>query len=240
MTTDQCKPSHNCANCPSRKTTEWRDLDSRELALVNEAKRTRVFDPGETLYDQGDEGRGIYCIQSGLIGVRRLYEDGNSALLKLCGGGITVGYRAYLTKEPHKNSAEVLTTSIVCFIEHASVQRLLAKNPQIGERFLQHAMKDASDAEESYARILTTSVKSRFFHVLMVFYEQFGYRDDTGNPVVELPIKRIELAEMIGVQPESISRLIRSVQTEGHLQIDDRFVRILNMDAVLREAGAII
>ncbi len=237
MNMTQCNPSHNCANCPSRQTTEWRDLTGAELALVDQAKQTRMFDPGTTLYDQGDEGGGIHCIQSGLIGLRRLDEDGNSALLRLCSGGTTIGYRAYLTKEAHLNWAEVMTPSIVCFIERSYVTRLLAANLQLGERFLQHAIEDLSEVESDYARSMTRSMKSRFLHVLMVFYEQLGYRDDTGSPTVELPIKRGELAEMIGAQPESISRLIRQVQMEGLLQIDDRRVQIHDMEAVLRKAG---
>ena len=235
-----CKPTHHCANCPSRQATEWRDLTASELALVDQAKRTRVFEPGTTLYDQGDQSTGIHCIQSGLIGMRRVDEDGNSVLLRLCGEGTTVGYRAYLSKEEHLNSAEVLTPSVVCFIERSYVARLLATNPRLGERFLQHVIADLRETEDDYARSLKKGMKASFLHVMMVFYEQIGYRDESGRPTVELPIRRVELADMIGAQPESISRLILKLRTEGLLQVDDRRVQFHNMEAVLRETGAVI
>lgn len=236
MTT--CDPAHDCTNCPSRQTTEWRDLTGSELALVTEAKRTRSYDAGAILYDQGADCEGVYCIQSGMIGLRRLDEDGNSALVRLCRGGMTVGYRAFLSKRPHLNSAEVLTPSVVCFIARSYVSRLLVANPQIGQRFLQHAMQDLEQTEAEYARILTSDLRSRFMHMLMIFYEQIGYEDEAGRPALDLPLKRSELAELLGIRPESISRLIKSVSTEGLLDFDDRRVHIRNMDEVLRIAGA--
>ena len=45
------------------------------------------------------------------------------------------------------------------------------------------------------------------------------------------------MAEMLGIQPESLSRMIRKVQGEGLMKIKDRRVTITNMDDVLSEAG---
>lgn len=235
---DACKEKHNCATCPSRQSTEWRDLSENELVFINRVKRTCSFEPGAVLYDQGGAGDGIYCIQSGMIGLRRLDSDGNSVLLRLCASGTTVGYRAFLSKEIHRNSAEVLTPSVACFIERSHVSKLLAANPSMGERFLQHAISDLNETEEDYARRLTMNLRSRFLHLIMVFYEQLGYHDDMGHPTLDLPIKKSELADMIGAQPESISRVIRNVQTLGLLKIDERCVRFQDMEAVLREARA--
>jgi CRP/FNR family transcriptional regulator len=232
------KSFHNCANCPSRHTTEWRALSKSELELVDQAKRTRVFEPGVALYHQGDQGAGIYCIQSGLVGLRRVDENGNSALLRMCAAGTTIGYRALLSKEDHRNTAEVLIPSVVCLIERSLVTWLLATSPQLGERFLQHAIEDLNETEDNYAKSLTLSQKSRFLHVMLVFYERLGHQDETGIPVFELPVQRNDLASLIGIRPESISRMINKVQSEGLLRFDNRLVMFTDMDSVLREAGA--
>jgi len=235
---DRSKSSHNCANCPSRNTTEWRALGESELALVDQAKQTRTYEPGMTLYHQGDQGGGVYCIQSGLIGLRRIDENGNSVLLRLCSAGTTVGYRAILSKQAQRNTAEILSTSVVCFIGRSLVTKLLAANPQLGERFLQRLLEDTNEIEDDYARSLMLSQKSRFLHMMLVFYERFGYQDETGKPVLELPIQRSDIASLIGARPESISRMIHKLQTEGLLHFDSRRVKFTDMDAVLREVGA--
>lgn len=232
------KTIHKCIDCSSRPTTEWQVLTTSELATVDATKRTRAFEPGATLFRQGDDPDGVYCIRSGLIGLRRGMPAGESALLRLCTNGVTVGYRALLSKTAHRNTAEVLSPSIVCFIERTHVRRLLEVNPQLGERFLQHCLSDLDQTEAEHAISMTLSLKARFLHVLLIFYERQGYRDETDNLFVELPIQRVELASLIGARPESISRLVRSLEDEGLLHFEKRRVRIRDMDAVLREAGA--
>ena len=45
------------------------------------------------------------------------------------------------------------------------------------------------------------------------------------------------MAELVGVRPESISRLIGQLQTDELGQFQDRRVQLLAMDEVLQQAG---
>lgn len=229
---------NSCMECPSRGTTEWEVLGDCELESLNNAKRMLTYEPGETLYSHGDPGNGVYCIKSGLIGLRRVDVNGNSVLLRLSEAGSTVGYRTFLTRQLHTSSAEVLTTSVVCHIARPQIEKLLKANPLLGERFLQHFTEDAIEMENDYVRSMTMAMKSRFLHLILVFYERFGYEDKDGKAIVELPVKRSELAELIGVRPESISRLIDKLETDNVMRFNDRRVQISDMTEILDQVGA--
>jgi CRP-like cAMP-binding protein len=200
--------------CPGLQTTEWEALAESELTSIDNCKRVITCEPGEILFSQGEQGNGVYCIKSGLIGLRRIDINGNSALIRLINAGSTVGYRTFLTRKAHINSAEALTSSTLCYVPRPNVEKLLKANPLLGERFLQHFYDDAIDTESDYVRSLTMGMKSRFLHLILVFYERFGYQDENGNAVVQLPVKKGEIAELVGVRPESISRLIDQLQTD--------------------------
>ena len=231
---------NHCLQCPSRQTTEWQVLEKCQLTSIDAVRREIACEPGETLYSQGDPGNGIYCIQSGLIGLRRVDVNGNSVLIRLSSAGSTVGYRTFLTKEAHVNSAEALTTSVLCYIPRPRVEQMLKTNPRLGERFLQHFCDDAAETESDYVRSLTMGMKSRFLHLILIFYERFGYQDEDGNSVVELPVKRGELAELVGVRPESISRLIDQLQSDEIMRFNDRRVQFADVDEVLQQAGVTV
>lgn len=236
MTNDECQHS-SCLNCPSRHSTEWRDLNAQELEAIDGAKLTRRSSPGTILFHQGDEAGGIYCIQSGLVGLRHIDEHGNSSLVKTCSTGTTVGYQAFLSKTAYSNSAEILIDSEVCFIHSSAISRLLVENPKLGERFLQHSISDFNELESSYTRNQSMDAKSRFLHILMVFYRQYGFADNDGCPRVDIPVTRGDLAGLLGIQPESMSRTLRKVQDEGLVAVNDRRVTFLRMDDVMNEAG---
>jgi CRP-like cAMP-binding protein len=231
------KGTHSCADCFARQTSDWRSLSASDLSLVDKAKRTRTYEAGEALFNQGDAAQGIYCVQSGLIGLRRVDEQGNSILLRLSSAGTTVGYRAFLTKEEHRNTAEVLSPGTICFIDKGVVARLLEDSPGLGECFLQHCIEDMNQTESDYARSLTLGLKARFLHLIMIFYERLGFEDESGNGVMELPIQRNEIAALIGAQPESVSRVIRNLQNGGLVEFDKRRVVLRDIEAVLQTIG---
>lgn len=226
--------------CPGLKTTEWEALAKSDLITIDICKQEITCEPGEILFSQGEQGKGVYCIKSGLIGLRRLDINGNSALIRLINAGTTVGYRTFLTGKAHINSAEALTSSTLCYIPRPNVDKLLKANPLVGERFLQHFYDDAIETENDYVRSLTMGMKSRFLHLILVFYERFGYQDENGNAVVHLPVKKGEIAELVGVRPESISRLIDQLQTDNIMRFKERRVEFSDVERVLQQAGATV
>ena len=112
----------------------------------------RGFRAGQTFFLEGDECRGVYCIQSGLVGLRRSDEDGNSALLRLSQRGDILGYRALLGKGRHRNTAEVLTHCRACFIEASRLVGLIERNPALREGFLQRALADFTEPKMAALR----------------------------------------------------------------------------------------
>jgi len=222
----------SCLTCESRASAEWCCLSDTELNLIDRAKSTRDYSPGAVLYDQGDECDGVYCLQSGLVGIRRLDENGNSTLLRLVNPGETLGYRSFLRKAPHDNSAEVLMPSSICTVARPTVRGMLQNNPELGLQFLDHTMRDLKETENRYMESVTWKAKTRLLHILLVLNERFGVEAENGEHHIELPISRQDLAGLIGTAPETMSRTIQRIQAEGLAQFDGRMVRIYDLDAL--------
>jgi CRP-like cAMP-binding protein len=237
----QCKTTiKDYLNCPSRPADEWQVQDADIMESIKHAGKVICCEPGQTLYSQGDPGKGLYCIRSGLIGLRRVAANGNSVLIRLASAGSTIGYRIFLTLQTHANSAEVLKPSEVYYIPKHRVEMQMKSNPLLREHFLQHLIRDAIELENDYVRSMTMDMKSRFLHVMLALHERYGYRDAKGNETVDLPLKRGELAELVGVRPESISRLIDKLQSEKVMSFRDRQVQFGDIGRVLQEAGVTV
>lgn len=225
----------SCFTCQAREKTEWCALSESEVALLDKVKSSRAYAAGEVVYDQGEECRGVYCIESGLVGHRKCDADGNSVLVRLCGAGETTGYRAFLSGTDHSLTAEVLMPARICFIRRSLVQRLLAENPSLGMRFLNRVAGDLTDAEDRFFHSVTQSAKVRAIHMLLVLYERFGRETGPGEHVLELPVSRRDLAALIGIAPESMSRTIRRLEEEEIARFDGRSVRLANIDRLFDE-----
>lgn len=235
------KPETNisCITCEYRGDVEWCCLGSEDLARVDRAKTSDEYSPGAVIYDQGSDCDGVYCLKSGLVGIRRLDENGNSTLLRLVCPGETLGYRAFLRKAAHDNSAEVLMPSRVCCIGRSMVRGLLQDSPELGLEFLDHSLRDLAETESRYMESVTWKAKTRLLHMLLVLNERFGWETENGEHRIELPVSRQDLAGLIGTAPETMSRTIHRIQTEGLVQFDGRIVRILDLDAMCENMPAL-
>lgn len=225
----------NCFTCQVRARTEWCVLDERELKLINEAKKSRAYGVGEVIFHEGDDCDGVFCIEAGMVGLRKSDVDGHSVLLHLAHEGETVGYRAFLAGEPYTASAEVLEPSAVCFVPRAAVRQMLDHNPALGLRFLKHVAQDLKAADENILRNVTLSVRARFAHLLSVLFERYGVAGDDGELVLELPLSRQDLASMIGTTPESMSRTIKKLDADGVAVFNGRTVRVPNRHTLINE-----
>lgn len=228
----------SCTACPRRQETEWCDLPEADLKLLNSFKRERVFSPGEVLYHQGDDCNGIFCIRDGLVGERRVDANGNSALVRLNHAGTTLGYQELLTKASYRNSAEVLQESRICFLGRSVISELLANNPSLGERFLRRSFKDLEQTEDTYLIAINSGIRARLLHTLLVLYERYGRFEESEGHILELPIARHELANLIGTGPETISRTIRKLQDDELVRFDGRVAYFSSLHAIYDEIGA--
>ena len=232
------KFSVSCFGCQARHTTEWCALDDGELKLLDQVKVPKIVEAGVALFHQGEECDGIYCVNSGLVGIRRLDSAGNSTLLRLAGPGETIGYRSFLLRSMHRTTAEIMMPSTVCFIRRPTVRNLLEQNPNLGLQFLHHNVRDAAEFEERHFETVSFTVRSRFLNLLMVLYERFGGLNEDGEPVLELPLSRQDIAALIGSTPETVSRSISKVQDEGLASFKGRKVLLRDIDELMRQLPA--
>jgi CRP-like cAMP-binding protein len=223
----------NCLTCETRERTEWCVLSEREMKLIDGAKIARDHLPGDVIYHQGDPAHGIYCVENGLIGLRRLDAEGNSVLVRLAYAGDTIGYRSLLAGEAQRLGAEALKPSTVCFIDRATVRELLETNPALGLRFLKRASRDLGDIEDKFVQAATLDIKGRLAHLLLVLKERCATAGANGEVVLELPISRQDLAAMVGVRPETMSRTIRQLEDAGVAFFSGRKVRVPKIDALI-------
>lgn len=225
--------SANCFTCQVRERGDWCALHEDDLALLDRHKKVRSYDVGDILYMEGEECTGIHCLESGSVALRKIDSDGNSVLVHLAHAGETVGYRSYLSAEPHATTCEVVAPAKVCFVPGPTVRELIDHNPALGMQFLAHAARDVREAQENYLRAATGSVRARLVHLLFTLKDRYAEEQADGSLVIHLPLSRQDMAAMVGTRPETISRTIRKMEADGAANFSGRTVRIADPGTLL-------
>jgi CRP/FNR family transcriptional regulator, anaerobic regulatory protein len=233
---EQLSERHYRCGCPAYEALLER-FDASDERIFREATRTRKYATGRTLFSQGQECQELYFVRSGLIGLRRSDEDGNSALLRLNRAGDVLGYRAIAERSVHQNTAEVLTSSEVLIVSRSIFQWLARRNAWLNEHILRFALHGLSQAEAICAELLTARLKERLLSLLAMFDERSSEADEMRGFQIELPIQRKDLADLLGTNPASLSRTIARLQKDGDVRFTGRRVHVLNPRALRTEVS---
>ena len=221
-----------CFACMHRDRSGWRSLGDAGLELIDRARRTRSCEPGEALFGQGDHDHSVYCVQSGTIAERRLDGDGNAVLLDLGYPGDLVGYRAFLTGAEHSTSAEALGPATVCVSDGAAVEGVMAASPELTLDLLRRQARALEQAQEQLFRSTTLSKRDRLLHLLRDLLRRHGSVAADGSCRIDLPLARRDLASMIGVRHETLSRIIGRLEAQGLARFSGRHVTIPSIGAL--------
>ena len=226
-----------CMECAARCSTEWCALGDEEVRILNEFRVQNVYRPGQVIFFEGNPCLGLYCIESGVVAIRRTDAAGHMALVRLATAGHTLGYRTFFAGGHYHGTAEALTPARVCFVDRAAVQHLMRREPKLAYRFLQHLAQDLDRAEEDRLHASAMPLRARLAHLLLLLRDEFGTVDDKGRLRIDLPLSRQDMAAMLGARPETITRLVKSLEADGIVVFDGRTAWVDDLDDLLDEVA---
>ena len=225
----------SCFACAAKNTTEWSSLATDEIRLLNENKGCGIYLPGRLVFSQGNPCVGIYCIAEGIVALRKTDPNGKSVLVRLAKAGDTLGYRSFFGNGPYEANAEALTRAQVCFIERRVIHEMIARNSAVAFAFLERMAQDLRAAEEARLHNVALSMRERLVHLLLVLREDFGEVNKDGTLVVTLPLSRQDTAAMLGTRPETLARMIRTLEDDKVMTFKGRKVSIPDLDLLYDE-----
>ncbi len=178
---------------------------------------------GQTLWKQGSESGGVICVSKGLIALRNLHADGGSTLIRLAYPGEIIGIRSFLTGRDHQTEAKALLPSRVCVVSHNRAAQIAHSHPAVMSRL---AIRCIDEIDRTHERIIAAATMSNKEHLAMLLQrlmDAHGKRDGD-HCTMRLPLSRSDLADLIGVQPETLSRIVRRLEKDGHFKFTGRKV----------------
>ncbi len=232
-TRDQIKPPPEEIRDHFHNSPEWCVLSEIDLDTVIDKAVHRRFETGSFVFYEGEPCKGVYLIEEGMIGIRKNGYEGHTTLLKVATRGDTLGYRPLLAEQPHRASADAIVPSVVCFVDAMTCRQLIKENPALGLNFLKRAAQELGDSEARFHDTVSLSVQARFAHLLAVLKDDYGEVDNDGVLHLTLPVSRGDLAAMLGIRRESLSRVIHELEDQDVAHFRKRAVEIPNPEELL-------
>ena len=220
-----------CSNCNLRELCLPLGLSHEELERLDDLISTRRrVKRGEHLYRSGTAFDAIYAIRSGFFKTDVLLEDGRDQVTGFQMAGELLGLDGIST-EHHTCNAIALEHIEICAIPFPHLESLSRDIPTLQHHF--HKVMSREIVRDHGVMMLlgTMRAEERLAAFLLNLSQRFTARGFS-HAEFYLRMTREEIGSYLGLKLETVSRAFSRFQEDGHIAVQQKHIRILNVSGL--------
>jgi CRP/FNR family transcriptional regulator, dissimilatory nitrate respiration regulator len=185
------------------------------------------FNRGETIFFEGDAGKGFYMVESGKVKIYKMSLSGKEQILHIFGPGEPFGEVPVFHGQPFPATAEALMKTTLLFFPRDKFVRLVHEMPSIALNMLAVLSMRLRRFASQIENLSLKEVPARLADYLLYLSEEKGNAD-----TIELEISKGQLASLLGTIPETLSRIFAKMSEEGLIAVEGRTIRIMDREGL--------
>ncbi|SDM12902.1 CRP/FNR family transcriptional regulator, anaerobic regulatory protein [Modicisalibacter muralis] len=216
-----------CRTCRLHSLCLPRELpqgDTSELARIVQTRRP--MKRGTYVLQAGGHFQSIFAVRTGSVKTSTLLPSGDEHISGFHLPGEILGLDAIASRS-HPSTSVTLETSHVCEIPFTELEHLSERIPALQRQLLRIMSRELSTEQSTTHLLARRSAEQRLAMVLLDFSQRFANRGLSARHF-RLPMSRSDLANYLGLAPETMSRTFRRLEARGLLSIAGKAVVILD------------
>jgi CRP-like cAMP-binding protein len=182
---------------------------------------SREFPPSTTLFIQGASPREVFYIERGLVKLICISENGQEFAIGLPSQGSLLGSASVIVKEAYPFTAITVTSCALRCIPVDIFLHLAKTNEEFCWYLHEVHSREVHQQADQLAAIRYLSARKRLERLLLQFLSSIPAHERQNSMKIRLPLKHWEIAQLIGIRPEHLSRVLQQIKQEGVLREED-------------------
>ncbi|MGD9953518.1 MAG: fumarate/nitrate reduction transcriptional regulator Fnr [Burkholderiales bacterium] len=225
-----------CSSCNLRELCLPAGLAPDDLERIeNVVYARRRVKRGESLFQAGAEFNSVYAIRSGFFKSSLLDRDGREQVTGFFMGGELLGMDGI--GGAYHGTATALEDSEVCIMPYALIEEMSREIPALARQL--HAVLAREIARDHGVMMLLGSMRAeeRLATFLLNLSRRF-LRRGYSQTDFHLRMTREEIGSYLGLKLETVSRLFSAFQKDGLIEVQQKHVRIRDIEGLERVLAA--
>ena len=192
-------------------------LTQDELLQLNRESRTADMKRGDTFSDDALQRWPVVAVSSGVLSLQPLLQDGRQSIAALFMRGDIIDLRS--TTQRTRGNLIALASSEVCRLSPSAFEQIVSSNPD-AQKIVWNNLREQTFRAIDHSVDLT---KKQALEKLASFIFECNHREVVKakrKSLVNIPVRRVDLAEYIGMQPETVSRCFRDLEERGIIEME--------------------
>ncbi len=220
----------HCAQCPVRDEAACSALSGDQRDELARIGRHGTFAPGETVFAAGEDNDRIATLISGLLKVSEIDADGTEHIVSLIH---PAGFVGELFAPSARFEISALTDARLCLFGRKQYEDALTELPELSLALLRRSAAETSEARAMIGLIGRRTAKARLAGFLTALSEAAGTAPCRSASTIDLPISREEIAALLGLTIETVSRQFGALEKADIIRREGRRqLTILDLEAL--------
>lgn len=228
-----------CQACAVRNRAICADLDDEEIGLLNAIGRRKRLRAGEQLLWEGDEAIIVANVVEGVLKLSTQTAGCKEQILGMVYPSDFLG-RPFGETTPY--GVEALSDAQVCVFRRTDFDRFAREHPRLEHKLLERTLAELDrtrrwmvllgrmNAEQKLATYLVETAE----RLVPATCEEAELSD---KRTITLPLSRQQMADVLGLTIETVSRHISKLKNEGLIDLPGRRELTINSLKALAERG---
>jgi CRP-like cAMP-binding protein len=211
------------------KKEEFNGHSSELPAALKKLGRLMRLQEGEILFTPQEEAPGFYSVLSGEIRVYKMDEQGREVEVVRLGPGGFLGEAIVFVSQVFTVFAQAVRDSHLLYFDKKEILKEMDSDPDLAKFFIELLAKKCVVLSERIESLELRTVRQRLIQYLLA--------NCSGNKkcLVELKIKKTDLAKILGTISETLSRNLKQMQDEGLIEVKGNNIFIKNCPSIRDE-----
>ncbi|MCX7916029.1 MAG: Crp/Fnr family transcriptional regulator [Verrucomicrobiae bacterium] len=205
------------------------DLDSTELAVIEEMCVRRDYRRGQVIFSEGEPVRGFFLVMSGAVKIYRIGPDGKERVLHVVEANDSFA-EAALFMEQYPATAEALAPTTLLEVDRARFCNQLRRDSRLALKVIQALVGWLRQLRDALTDLTMKEVPARFATYVLSLAR-------AGERSVAVTMTKTTLAQMLGTTKETLSRVLHRFQRQRVLSYRGHQIRIFNRARLERIAA---
>lgn len=185
---------------------------------------------GQTLFFEGDEAEHLYEVQTGMLRLARVLRNGRRQIVAFGLPGDVVGFP---DGARHHTDCDAIGDSVVLVHRRGALD---ASDPDraLHRHLTRAALREICALQDHFMMLSSKSAAEKIASFLLTLAERTGTPCGRGCTLVSLPMRRVDIAEFLGLTTETVCRTITQFRKARLILLEDPQTVIIPDLAALR------
>jgi CRP/FNR family transcriptional regulator, anaerobic regulatory protein len=229
----------HCSTCVVRNRAICAALDMDEIALMGKMGRHHKLVTGQTLIWEGEDSLLVANVIEGVLKLSTSLSDGREQIVGVVYPSDFIG-RPFGTQTQHNVTA--LTDAHVCAFSSSDFERFAREHPRLEHKLLERTLAEL-DRTRRWLLLLGRMTASEKIANFLIDMSERLVRPDCGfdgpAQTFDLPFGRQQIADILGLTIETVSRRLNDFKAQGIIGVPSRRrIEILDRAALTNIASS--